>query len=272
MQSNTIVYKDATIFYTVSGKGKTIVLIHGFGEDGSIWNEQVDFLKHHFCVIVPDIPGSGNSSFLKDATIDVYAEIIKEIINAEAQKLPPGKNDKITIIGHSMGGYITLAFVEKFPEYLNSFGLFHSSAFADEQEKIDGRLKAIEFIKINGANAFLKTSIPTLFTKQFSEKNSEKICTLVENGKKFTDETLIQYYNAMINRPDRTAILKSFNKPVLFIIGEHDSAIPLDISLQQCYLPAQSHVHILSESAHMGMWEEKDKVNTLILNFLVNNI
>ena len=272
MQANNIVYKDATIFYTVSGTGKKIVLIHGFGEDGSIWQEQVNFLKEHFCVIVPDIPGSGNSSFLKNANIDIYAEIIKEIVDAEAQKLPIGKNDEITMIGHSMGGYITLAFAEKFPQYLNSFSLFHSSAFADEQEKIDGRLKAIEFIKANGAYAFLKTSTPTLFTKQFSEKNPEKISSLIENGKKFTDETLIQYYTGMINRPNRTAVLKSFTKPVLFIIGEHDLAIPLNISLQQCYLPAISYVHILNESAHMGMWEEKEKANTLLLNFLVNNI
>ena len=76
----------------------------------------------------------------------------------------------------------------------------------------------------------------------------------------------------MINRPDRTAVLKSFNKPVLFMIGEHDLAIPLNISLQQCYLPPQSHVHVLNQSAHMGMWEENEKANTLLFNFLINNI
>lgn len=272
MQSNNIVFKDATIFYTVSGTGKKIVLIHGFGEDGSIWKEQINFLKDHFCVIVPDIPGSGNSSFLQDANIDIYAEIIKEILDTETQKAPDAEDQKITMIGHSMGGYITLAFAEKFPQYLNSFGLFHSSAFADEPEKIEGRLKAIDFIKTKGPNAFLKTVVPNLFTKEFLENNPEKISTLLENGKKFLAENLIQYYNAMINRPDRTAVLKTFNKPVLYIIGEHDLAIPLNISLQQCYLPAQSHVHILHQSAHMGMWEEKEKANTLLLNFLVNNI
>ena len=272
MQANNIVYKDATIFYTVSGTGKTVVLIHGFGEDGSIWQQQVDFLKDHFCVIVPDLPGSGNSSFLNDANINTYAEIVKEILDAEVQKSAIEVNDQITMIGHSMGGYITLAFAEKFPQYLNGFGLFHSSAFADEPEKIEGRLKAIEFIKTKGAYAFLKTTIPTLFTKQFSEKNPEKINTLLENGKKFTAETLIQYYNAMINRPDRTGILISCNKPVLFIIGEHDLAIPLKISLQQCYLPAISHVHILNESAHMGMCEEKENANNILLDFMINNI
>ena len=273
MTGNNIIYKEATIFYTVTGTGKTIVLVHGFGEEGSIWQPQVDFLKDKFRVIVPDMPGSGQSTFLEDANIDIYADIIKEILDREEQKLPSDeKNYKVTIVGHSMGGYITLAFAEKFPQHLNSFGLFHSSAFADDKEKKEGRDKAIEFIRNKGAYTFLKTVIPNLFTKDFGEKNPEKIADLLENGKKFTNETLIQYYEAMIARPDRTAVLKSFIKPILFIIGEHDLAIPLDISLQQCHLPVQSDVHILNQSAHMGLWEEKEKVNNILLDFLVNNI
>ena len=273
MTGNNIIYKEATIFYTVTGTGKTIVLVHGFGEEGSIWQPQVDFLKDKFRVIVPDMPGSGQSSFLEKADMDIYADIIKEILDREEQKLPSDeKNYKVSMIGHSMGGYITLAFAEKFDQHLNSFGLFHSSAFADDTEKKESRLKAIEFIKNKGALAFLKTMIPSLFTKDFFEKNAEKVADLLENGKKFKDETLIQYYEAMIDRPDRTAILKSFDKPILFIIGEHDLAIPLDISLQQCHLPMQSYVHILDQSAHMGMWEEKVKSNSILLDFLVNNI
>ena len=69
----------------------------------------------------------------------------------------------------------------------------------------------------------------------------------------------------MINRPDRTAVLKTFLKPILFIIGEHDKAVPFEQSMQQCYLPAISHVHILRNSAHMGILEETDKVNTALL-------
>ena len=69
----------------------------------------------------------------------------------------------------------------------------------------------------------------------------------------------------MINRPDRTAVLKNFNKPILFIIGEHDKAVPFEQSMQQCYLPAIAHVHILRNSAHMGMFEETEKVNNALL-------
>jgi pimeloyl-ACP methyl ester carboxylesterase len=72
----------------------------------------------------------------------------------------------------------------------------------------------------------------------------------------------------MIARPDRTAVLKEFTKPVLFIIGEHDKAVPLQISLQQAYLPKEAHIHILHDSGHMGMWEEKEKANNLLKDFI----
>ena len=72
----------------------------------------------------------------------------------------------------------------------------------------------------------------------------------------------------MINRPDRTHVLRNFSKPTLFIIGEHYKAVPFDQSMQQCYLPDQSHIHILRNSAHMGMFEEADKVNQALLHLI----
>jgi pimeloyl-ACP methyl ester carboxylesterase len=167
-----------------------------------------------------------------------------------------------------MGGYITLAFAEKYPEYLNSFGLFHSSAFPDTEEKKETRKKAIEFIQKKGGYAFLKTSIPGLFTNEYNTSHPDKVNALIDDAKKFTDEALVQYYEAMIARPDRTTVLKTFKHPILFLIGEHDLAVPLQASLQQCYLPAQSHVKILKHSAHMGMWEETEKANKELLCFV----
>lgn len=270
MQTNTITYQNSAVAYRVTGTGQTVVLLHGFGEDGTVWQPQIDFLKTHFRLIVPDIPGSGQSVFIKDANIETYAEIVKLILDAEVQKFSLQGAEEVTLIGHSMGGYVTLAFAEKYPQYLNSFGLFHSTAFADSEEKKEARLKSIEFIKASGAYAFLKTSMPGLFTKAFAAKYPEKISALIDEGKNFREAALIQYYEAMIGRPDRTTVLQNFDKPILFIIGEHDTAIPLQYSLQQCYLPSQSHVNILDQSAHMGMWEEKEKVNQILFNFLVN--
>lgn len=263
MSEKTFKYLQSTIFYRTIGIGKTVVLIHGFAEDGDIWSHQINFLKEHFRLIIPDIAGSGKSELVGDANIETYADIIKEIIDIECPDATP-----VTLIGHSMGGYITLAFAEKYPGLLDSFGLFHSTAFADSEEKKLVRAKAIDFINDKGPAIFLKTSTPGLFTTKFAEQYPEQIDALIEKGKDFTAEALVQYYKAMIARPDRTGVLKTFLQPVLFIIGEFDNAIPLQSSLQQCYLPLQSHVHLLEQSAHMGMWEEATKSNQILLKFL----
>jgi pimeloyl-ACP methyl ester carboxylesterase len=271
MQLKTITYQSSTIFYRTIGKGRTVVLIHGFGEDGDIWKNQVEFLKDHFYLIIPDLPGSGKSELISDVSIEGMAELIKEILNNELQKFSAAAEaEGVSLIGHSMGGYITLAFAEKYPQLLSSFGLVHSSAFADNEEKKATRLKSIGFIKKYGAHEFLRSSILELFTESWITANRAIIDGLVEKSKSFTDEAIIQYYQAMINRPDRTAVLKNFSKPILFIIGEHDKAVPFEQSMQQSYLPAISHIHILRYSAHMGIWEEADKVNELIRSLLQN--
>lgn len=269
MQQHYIQYQSSSIFYRCAGNGRPVVLVHGFGEDGEIWNRQVDFLKAHFKLIIPDLPGSGQSAMINSITIENMADTIKAILDKEL----PESNTPVIMIGHSMGGYITLAFAEKYPDSLKAFGLFSSSAFADSEEKKVARTKSIAFIQRFGAYEFLKTAIPALFLSGQKEPtpsapHNHDIQKLVEEGKKFTPEALTSYYQAMIARPDRIAVLKTFTGPVLFIIGTHDKAVPFEQSMQQCYLPQQSHVHILRNSAHMGMWEETDKANAALLLFL----
>jgi pimeloyl-ACP methyl ester carboxylesterase len=267
--NRSIQYKNKSIHYRVLGKGMPVVLIHGFGEDGNIWNKLIKGLQNNFCFIIPDIPGSGKSELLDgdNVSIDDYAEVIKAVLDNEFTKVPNLRDlEKAVIIGHSMGGYIALAFAEKYPQLLNGLGLFHSSAFADDEEKAQTRYKAIDFIKANGSYAFLKTSIPNLFADKQHLKEME---ILIEEGKKFNPEALIQYHQAMINRPDRTGVLKNFEKPVLFIIGEKDNAIPLQTSLQQCHLPAIAYANIL-EIGHMGMIEDTKKCKDILLSFLQN--
>lgn len=271
MEEKTIIYRSSAVHYRIIGKGKTVVLLHGFAEDSNIWHHQVDTLQNYFRLLIPDIPGSGKSALIKDADIETYADVVKMIIDEDLQESPPGSGTgQISLIGHSMGGYIALAFAEKYPDNLSSFGLFHSTAFADNEEKKQARMKSIEFIKTNGAMAFLKTSITGLFTKDFTESMPEKVDELIRRGENFSPEALIQYYEAMIARPDRTSVLRNFPRPVLFIMGEHDTAVPLQSNLQQCYIPVASHVHVLKNSAHMGMWEEWQRSNEILLDFLNN--
>jgi pimeloyl-ACP methyl ester carboxylesterase len=251
------------IFYRVSGQGRPVLLIHGFGEDGNIWQAQAEFLKTGFRLIIPDLPGSGRSDLAGDAGMEEMAETIHAIIHQE-------NIDRCTVIGHSMGGYLALALAEKYPNHLDALGLFHSTALADSPEKIQSRQKGIEFIREHGSYAFLKTVIPNLFSENSLMVCEADIERLVNNGVTFKPETLIAYYQAMMRRPDRSFVLRNIGLPVLFILGKKDRTVPLHEGLSQCYLPEKSYIHILKNSAHMGMLEEQQKSDSLLKNFLTD--
>jgi pimeloyl-ACP methyl ester carboxylesterase len=258
-------YHSTNISYQLLGEGTPVLLIHGFGEDRSIWRNQIEVLKDNCKLLVPDIPGTGESSLIKkpQVSIDDYADCLYELLLHESIK-------KAIVLGHSMGGYITLALAEKHPEVLAGFGLIHSTAFADTDEKKATRTKGIDFIRQHGAYAFLKTSTPNLFSQQTKEKHPELVTGLIEQGKNFSDDALVQYYQAMINRPDRTAVLQQATVPVLFIIGDEDVAAPLSDLSQQIHLPEVSHIHILKHVGHLSMLEASDELTKHMLGFINN--
>jgi len=239
-----------------------VVLIHGFAEDSNIWERHTSFLGQHHTLIVPDLPGCGKSSNLTAATsMEDLADFIKSLLDGESI-------GRCIMIGHSMGGYIALAFAEKYPDRLAAFGLFHSTAFADTEEKKAGRRKKISFIQKNGAAPFIRQSIPDLFSESSREKFKSIINNLIEQYSDFVPDTLVRCQEAMIDRPDRTHILKSFKGPVLFIIGKQDNAVPFEQSLRQSHLPDLSYIHILENAGHMGMIENSDECNRVLEEFI----
>jgi pimeloyl-ACP methyl ester carboxylesterase len=267
-----ILFDHKRIFYRIEGHGSPVLLLHGFGEDGNIWNRQIQTLAEKHLLIIPDLPGSGSSETLEgnNTALADYAEVVKAIVADAAGIADKDKPPLFSLIGHSMGGYITLAFAEKYPDYIHSFGLFHSSAYADDEQKKAARKKGIDFIRKNGSEAFLKNSVPNLFSASSKKEMPQRLNELFDLAKTISPEALIRYYEAMMARPDRTQVLRSFPGPVLFIAGKSDSAVPLPVSLLQASIPRQSFFHILQHSAHMGMWEEPDLSTSFILDFLQN--
>jgi pimeloyl-ACP methyl ester carboxylesterase len=269
MQQKQILYKGKKLSYLSMGHGPVIVLIHGFGEDNSIWENQFDALKEYH-LILPDLPGSGQSESIEDMSMEGLAEAVKEVIVHETAALyfKEGEPDSVILIGHSMGGYVTLAFVEKYSRMLRGFGLFHSTAYPDNEEKKQTRRKGIEFMEKNGAAAFLKTSIPNLYSPLTKEKNYTLIEKQLASAHNFSTASLVSYYESMIQRPDRTAILKQTHLPVLFILGKYDNAVPLKDGLELSHMPNISYIHILGNSGHMGMIEEREEANRILQNYL----
>ena len=248
--------------YFISGKGdRSIILVHGFGEDCRIWKHQIKHLENEFRLFIPDLPGTGLSQIgTDDLSVESMAEIIKQMMDEE-------KIDQCIMLGHSMGGYVTLAFAELYPERLRAFGLIHSTAYADSDEKKAAREKSITFIKEHSAAEFMKTTIPNLFSQSFNSEHKEQVDELIEQGNQFTAEALMAYYTAMINRPNRSHILQKTTVPVLFFIGEEDKAVSPADALAQTALPTVCMAKLIPGIAHMGMLEATTELNLTIGEF-----
>jgi pimeloyl-ACP methyl ester carboxylesterase len=258
-----LVIEGKKIFYRIYGNGKQLMLIHGFPETGNVWKNQVENLKDKFQLIIPDMPGSGNSEMVEDMSMEGMAKVLKAVIDNES--VGPRS---LTMVGHSMGGYIALAFAENYPQYLAGLGLFHSTAYADNEEKKATRRKGIEFMQQHGVAEFLKTSVPNMFSASTKADNQALVDNLLKEANNFSVEPLVSYYEAMMKRPDRTLVLQNTPVPVLFVMGENDTIIPLSDGLKLCSLPEKSYIHILRKSGHMGMWEEPDHTSEILEQFL----
>jgi pimeloyl-ACP methyl ester carboxylesterase len=254
-------YQDYQVIYEIIGKGKPIVLIHGFGEDAHIWSDLAQSLAKTYKVIIPHLPGCGQAPAYDNNqnSLDNYAGMILAVVKHELI-------DQFVVVGHSMGGYIALSMAEQSPIMIKGLGLFHSTAFADNDEKKAMRKRAINFIGEHGAMAFLKTSIPGLFAD--SALQTEAIEMLLNKSDSFSNPTLQQFYEAMINRPDRSAVLRTAHFPVLLVVGLEDKAVPFSQSLQQSHLPAVCHLSVLRKSGHMGMLEEPEKSLLILTDYL----
>lgn len=261
-------FDNMRIAYSQNGSGNVVVLIHGFGEDSEVWQDVASVLQAKFKVVLIDLPGSGHSVISdvlllneKLSTIDYYADVVFALLQYLSIS-------QCVMLGHSMGGYITLAFAEKYSNSLKGFGLVHSTAYADSGEKKVNRQRGITMMEEYGGYAFLKTTIPNLFSNAFKLTDNITIDALIDAGKSFDLVALQNYYRAMMNRLDKTAVLKGSNLPVLFIIGTEDVAVSVKDSLQQTHLPNCTYIHVLENAGHMSMIETPEIIANYIAVFL----
>jgi pimeloyl-ACP methyl ester carboxylesterase len=245
---------EMNLFFQEQGEGTSILLIHGFCETHEIWNGFNKKLSRYGRVISIDLPGFGMSPLAAGpVSIDLIAGIILAWLKERKIEAP-------VLIGHSLGGYVALAMAEIDPAFCKKLVLFHSSAYADTDEKRANRNKVIEFVGKNGVEPFIQTFVPTLFYDKEHPRMDEvrKIC----NGT--PTNTLIEYTKAMRDRPSREGLLRNFCNPILILAGDKDEIIPLDISEKMASLNPKITIFHLSNTGHMGMVEaEAEAIETI---------
>lgn len=252
----------ASIFYNDTGEGFPVVFLHGFCETSDIWSGIQSQLSKKFRVITIDLPGFGGSPLLEsNFDLEDVAKEIKSFLDSISLT-------NYVMIGHSLGGYIALAFAKLYYDQLSGIGLFHSSVFEDEEEKKENRTRLIKFIEANGVRTFIKTFIPSLFYKENVNALGDIIRILKKSAEKTQAESVIKYARAMRDRTGSIEFISKFKKPVMFIVGEEDPSLPLTKSLEQITMPENSHVLKLAKTGHMGMFEKPDETTNFIEGFL----
>ena len=252
--------EQTRLHYQVQGEGPNLVLIHGFGEDHRIWQPLVDSLDEYQKICI-DLPAFGASDPIPEPSIKGFAQAVQDLLNHL------GINS-FHLMGHSMGGYTSLALMEENPEQVLSLGLIHSHPFADTEEKKRSRAKSIEFVEKNGPAPYLKQLYTALFPKAYHQQYPNLVSDLIERALPWGTAPILDGLEAMRKRPDRSQIIQDFPRPVLFLSGDLDVVVPEDYRLQQPLLAQVGSTHQLSDIGHMSMIENPALFVQIVRDFL----
>jgi pimeloyl-ACP methyl ester carboxylesterase len=236
-------------------------LLHGFCETNQIWDRLRVALSDEFNVVAPDLPGFGQSP-LPQAPFqlsDIAGRLHSWLQNLELSNY--------IVIGHSLGGYVTLEMVRSFSKNMNGFGLFNSSVFEDSQDKKTNRDKLIDFIAREGVKPFIKTFVPSLFNPERIQEFQNVIDEIRAIGETTSPETVMAYASAMRDRYDSFDLLKNNSDKALLIAGEKDQNVPIESSLKMAKVMPENQVYILPDTAHMGMFEQEELSAEIIRTF-----
>jgi pimeloyl-ACP methyl ester carboxylesterase len=250
------------IFFRRFGKGKSVLLIHGFCESHEIWNGFAEKLSEFFEIFVIDLPGFGESPL--PATPFAIHDVARMLLSWMAEEnivLP-------FLVGHSLGGYVALSMAEQAQKKISGLCLFHSTPYPDNDDRKSNRNRVIEFVKKNGINPFIDTYVPGLFF----DKKHPAIPNVYKIARRTSEKTLLAYTLAMRDRLSSIDFLKEFEKPLLTITGDNDSIISVESVREFGHLAKTSWVHILENTGHMGMFEAPDKALRILSDFISNAI
>lgn len=213
-------FHNKSIFYETHGQGPGMLLVHGFLESSNMWKPFLDELSENNTVVIMDLPGHGKSEVLAETH---SMELMAETIHALLEHLDM---ESITLVGHSMGGYISLAFVEMYPEKIQKLVLINSTPMADSAEGKKNRDRALKIID-KTSKAYINMAIGNLFAQESQDKFLEEIETLKSEAHTFPLEGIKAALRGMRDRKDRTAVLKSFTRQKFILLAEDDPIMPI---------------------------------------------
>lgn len=253
------------LHYEITGNGKeNLVLLHGFMENSEIWKFLEPDLSNKFKIIKIDLPGHGKSeNFSEMNSMEMMAKEVENVVSEL-------NLDKIHLLGHSMGGYVSLVFAELFPEKLKSMTLFFSTFLADEEDKKEQRRKSFKIIKDAFAH-YVNAGMPNLFNSNEKDILEGKINFAKEIALSTDNFGALAAVKGMISRTDKLEILKNLDAKILVILGKHDSAVNMEKTLKN--LPDKTNIKsYILDCGHMGQLEKPEICAAIINTELLHDL
>lgn len=213
-----LLYKGCTVSFNEEGKGTAVVLLHGFLENKQMWKSVSKELSKKYRVISIDLLGHGNTdnkSYIH--TMEQQAEMVKFVLNSL-------KLRRYFLIGHSMGGYVALAFAHLYPKNVKGISLMNSTALPDSEEKRKNRDRGIKTVKKNHT-LFIKTAIPMLFSEKNRTVFKTEIEKVIEQALHTSVQGVVASLEGMKIRKDFSNFYTSAPFPMQLIIGKQDTAL-----------------------------------------------
>jgi len=251
-------FKETTVFYTDTGKGNSVVLLHGFLENNTMWNTVVEKISKRNRVICIDLLGHGKTGSIG------YIHSMEEMAEAVKTVLQELKIRRAIFIGHSMGGYVALAFAEKYPKNVKGLCLLNSTSQADSEERKKLRLRANEMAKEN-YETLVKMSIGNLFAEQTREQFSEVIDKIRIEALKTPVRGYIAASEGMRLRENKEAVLQTIDKR-LMIAGKQDSILNYESVVKESNRTNTPLVEL--PNGHMSHIEAKEELLEALTNFV----
>ena len=243
----TINVNGIRLAYERRGTGSPLVLLHGYPLDHHLWDEVVPLLQDTFDLIVPDLRGFGESS-----TVDSFYTM-EDIASDIAALLDHLEIEKTAIVGHSMGGYVALAFARLYPERITGLGLVSTQVLADAPDRRDGRYKSAAEVADKGIASVVAAMTPKFTSdarlQEFARQSMEQQ----------QPAAYIGALKAMAERVDSTPLLSSLTVPVVIVHGDADSLIPIDRAREVKAALPNAHLVEIGGAGHMPMMEAKER-------------
>ena len=247
-----------------SGVGeKCVVLLHGYLESMYVWDDFAPLLTPSVRVITVDIPGHGISEVKGEVhTMEMVADVLHQMLKSL-------EIERVTMVGHSMGGYVALAFCVRYPEQLDGLVLLSSTPNPDTEAKRENRRREIALVRAGKKDALARVAPEAGFAEQNRRRLRSYIDDLTECVHITEDDGIVALLGGMMERADQNEMLRKSAVPQLFILGKKDGYIPVEVAEEIVANHPQAQVAWLEESGHMGFIEEPEACAEALLKFVL---